>query len=1084
MKQSNRVSTAFGLVVLTLSACTDDPGPTEPQVVAGEEETEAAADAPGQLTSTNAVFADRMRLLPADEYDLVSSPQEAAEGHFAFLSRTGSFPDIERDDFVIAEIGGQPVLRRVLQSDTEDGALVLETGHAWWHEVVLDGTVEVNFPFDGSSTPSLTATGPQRAPLAASATGLPLPPIGVTFDEPLDLCAEMQKVIDLLGGEQLCGEPVDLEYGAGVTVKVAGTLDSLRIESGDLRVRGDMDLAMTVESGGISGGSAPKFYPCNQGNYLGCISTPTGANLIDWLRRYAPNIPEGSLPPVRLCVPGTPIRVARGYWSGFIWYPPKYVLCRITDLGTLPTITLPSLKQVDSETRPHVTGDIVIRAVGDGEFEVKVAIPYVALSAAYTITSDIKAKASIGVFVLFRATVKNGGGSVRFTIDDTGRLTQTWSDQAGWDGDAELTETNRGVQLLELTNPDSIVVRVGVPVEAQAEICIAITSCDEKKENQDSTFAAVAAAPTGLAALPEVYTLLDDPTDFELQPANGLTDLNIGAKLGVGMSMFYEGTWSREQVHPTDPDIDNWHIGIDAGYDFTFKAGVTIPFKDFVLPDVPLSYENTWPCCIVRLADYWGQAKLNVTTTTTGSDLDPDGYTVNIERTDSLPDFVAEGATRVLPWSDELEALSQSRSIGVSGSVLLGQGVAALPCNALYSDAYLTMGLAPYAVVNGLRAVGVGIPNYALTTPCPFLVAGYRVELAGVAENCTVTDGAVRDEVWLQQRNLLKGLSDTKELNFEVVCASAADLGNLRVVMDPDAAGEGGRPHVLVDGMDQGPVPENDTLVVQGLVAGDREVAFEGVSEYCTTDPVTVAVVAGGTVEAEPPVSCVQPPPAPTNAVHFEATLEGSGTDANGYELRMDGMSVDAMDVVGRTSVDGIPADEMRAYLVADIDPACVPLEDNPRSIALDAGGNSVTVPFPVRCYDEPVDTLSGIVEGLAGSIAQLRTPEGASLVINGPKASELARMTGAPVRAWGATSATGFRVHGYEIRDVTGEERWTGILLDRADGTWLIGLEAREVIDPPDALRATSGSYVWIKGVDDADRIRPTLFGVIREGS
>jgi hypothetical protein len=377
----------------------------------------------------------------------------------------------------------------------------------------------------------------------------------------------------------------------------------------------------------------------------------------------------------------------------------------------------------------------------------------------------------------------------------------------------------------------------------------------------------------------------------------------------------------------------------------------------------------------------------------------------------------------------------------------------------------------------------VGIPNWAITTPCPFLIAEYRVELAGVAENCAVTDGAVR-EVWLQQRDLVEGLSNTKELHFDVTCGTADDLGVLRIVMDPDAVGVGERPHVLVDGVDQGPVPPNDTLLVPGLLAGTREVALDRVSEHCTATPTNADVPAGDTVTAEPPVSCVPPPPSPTNAVHFEAAVEGAVADANGYELRVDGAAAKAMDIEGRTSVDDVPAGELRAYLVADIDHRCVPFGANPRAIRLDGAGNSVAVPFSVPCYDEPVDTLTGLVEGLGGSIAQLRLPSGASLVVNGPKASELARMTGSPIVAWGGATATGFRVHGYRIRNVTGEERWMGIVLDRPGGTWLIGREAFRVADPPDALRANDGAFVWIKGVTVSGEIHPTLFGVIREGS
>lgn len=1070
--------------VLALVACADEPGPTAPDGATDP----TTVESPAQATSANAVFDDRVRLLPASEFDLVSTPGEAAAGRFAFVSSTGTFPEVGRDDFIVAEVGGQPLLRRVVESRVEDGALTLETGHAWWHEVVHDGTVSLNIPFDGSGPPTLEATGPARVPVTATSAGRPLPEVSVAFDEPFDVCAGIQTIVDLLGGEQVCGNPVDVEYGAQVTLRVAGTLDSLRIESGDLRVRGDMDLSMTVESGGISGGTPPVFSPCNRANYTGCVQTPTGAALVDWLRRYAPAIPDGSLAPVRLCVPGTPVRVARGYWQGLRWIPPRFEKCRIASIGTLPTVTPPSLQNVDSEIRPRVTGEIVIRAIGDGEFELKIGIPSASASAAYSVTNDFYAKASVGVFVIFRATIKNGGGTVRFTLDDTGRITQTWTDQAGWEGDAEVTDKNRSAQLLDLTAPDSVVFRVGVPVEAQAEICVAIVSCDEqKKEGGDSTFAAVAASPSEPEVGTPAHAVLSDPGDFELRPANGiLSGLNIGAKVGAGLSMFYEFTWSREQVHPTDVDVDNWHIALDQAYDFTAKAGITIPFQNFLLPDVPLSFDETWECCRTRMADYWGQARLQVTTATTGSDPDPDGYTVTVERTDSLPDFVAEGATRLIPWSD-YEDLLTSLPVDVVGSVIFGQGVSALPCNALYSDYAVAVagGITAYAVVNGLRALGVGIPNYALTTPCPFLIAPYRVELAGVAENCTVTGGAVRDDVWLQQRDLLSGRSNTKELHFDVVCTSAADLGALRVVMDPDAAGDGERPHVLLDGVDQGPVPPNDTLVVPGLRAGPgREVGFDLVSDFCTTQPVTVEVIAGDTVTAAPAVSCVVPPPSPTDAVHFEASVVGATPDADGYELRVDGLSVAAMAVDRRTSVEGVPAGERRAYLVGGIDPRCVPLEANPRAIALDASGNAVTVPFPVRCYDQPVDTLTGTVEGTGGSAARLRLSDGTDRLVNGPRTSELARMTGSTVRAWGSASATGFRVHGYELRRVAGDERWMGILLDRPDGTWLMGTEVWRVVNPPDALRASHGSLVWIKGSEVGGEIETTLFGVIREGS
>ena len=1062
-----RLALSAGLALLTLvTACRDEPPPTAPEE--GAELPESAAELP-TIGSGNAILSDRAHLLAGGGFDLVASQDELAAGTLRFLSADGEYPDVTRDDFVVADVNGERVVRRVLQQKLDGPALVVETSHADWYEIVNEGTYSLTIPFNGVDGPSLTS-GPAAVPIPINGNALPLPPLSHEFQD-TDVCQLAQDFVDLFGGPQqtVCGEPKDLEVGAGVTVKIEGTLDSLRILSGDVSLTGDMDISLTVESGGISGGTAPVFSPCNRGNYLGCVSTPTGAALVDWLRTYAPAIPDGSLRPVRLCVPGTPVRVRAGYWSGWTWNPPRFEQCRIASYGTLPTVTLPSVQQVVSEVRPTVSGDVVVRVKGDGAFGIKIAIPYLAASAAYSVTDDFSAKASVGVFVLLRATLKNAGATVRFAFDETGQVTQSWTPEVGWEGDYESVDKDRSAQLLALEGPDSIVVRFGVPIEAKAEVCVALIACESG--GNDSTFFGAA-----LAA--------ERPTTPEGHLANGLFDnLNLGAKAGVGISMFSEATWTREQIHPTAENIDNWHIAVESAYDLTLEAGVTIPLTGWILPDVPRSYDETWECCRVRLSDYWGQAKLNVTTATSGPAPDPDGYSVSIERMDTLPDFIVDGSTRVLPFSMfPLPALS----IENDGSVIFGTATSFLPCNAVYSDAYLTQGLIPYAAVNGARALGVGIPNYALTTPCPMLVAPYRVELTNVAANCTVEGGAVREDVWLEQSNVITGRSDTKELHFDVTCGDASDLGTLQVVLAPGAAGPNERPHVRVDGIDQGPVPASDTLVITGIMSGIREVSLDRISSFCVVTPETITVVADATTPSQPAVVCALPDPAPLDAVHYEVTTDGPVQDRDGYEMRVDGESESSMPVSGITSVLGRPSEEPQVFFVSGIDGNCMPLGDNPRTIALDAAGNSVTVPFPVQCFDEPTDTLRGVVEstGYPSPVAYLRLENGTALAISGPKLSELGRLGGTTVRAWGRASAAGFAIHGYDLRSTLGDTRWMGIVIDRPDGTWLFGREARRILDAPAALKAASGSLVWIKGTAEADDIRPTLFSVIREGS
>lgn len=1050
----------FGLL-LSAAACGDEPQPLAPEAAADPDGLDGAPP-PQQSFETHTVFSDRALGFPEEDFELRSSAAELGAGLYRFRPTGGEVPDVERDDFIVApDADGTVVVRRVLRASEEGGELVLDTGPAYWHDVIRGGDYSITMPLGAGEA---RFTGPAGVSVPLYLDSLQLPALEATFKD-TDVCQWLNDVLDLIPGakeRRVCGKEVEMEVAYGVSLAVAGTLDSLRILEGNVRLTGELDIGMTIDGGSITGGRRPTFSPCNRAAYLGCLSTPTGAALIDFLRRYAPAIPDASIPPNRVCVPGTPVRVARGYWSGFTWNPPTYERCRVTDIGELPTIVLPSVRGALNEVRPHITGDLVIRAIGDGKFTLEIPIPGAAAKAGYAVTNDFKAKAAVGLFIVIGLELKNGGGTVQVTFDDTGKVTQAWTEQVGWETAFAITDKNHHAQILQLTAPDSIVVKSGGTVKVNGEVCIALYACGKTEEDGG-----------------------DPDTEFQLtilgQELFGGTGLNLGAKLGVGLSTYADMTYVREQVNPADSLIDNWRVIGEGAYSAFAQAGLHIPLTGWILPNVPRSWEGEWECCRVPVFDYWGQGRLRVTTATTGVDPDPDGYTVLVEPVDTVPDIVRPGVQVV--GNPESRRILEER-VGASAELIMGPDVTGAPCITLYSDAILytnpTWGLA----VAGARALGADVPTYAVTSRCRWLIAPYRVTLGDVASNCTVDGDAVRDSVWLQSQRLVNPTRlDLKDLQFDVTCTTAGAQGDMRVVLDPTARDPGAPPSVLVDGITAG-VFDTDTVRLGGLAAGQHLVELQGLRAGCSADPATVDVLAGQTVEVTHTLTCTPYVP-PPGTVTYVASMTGAGPDPNGYGITVDGVPSAPLPRDGRGEVLGLAPSSSTVFMVTDIAGNCQAQAPNPTVVTLDGSATPVEVPFPVECVDAPADTLVGTVDasGWPATSVTLRATDGTTLVVNGPLVDELARLTGSPVRVWGVTSATGIDAYGYDLRSQLGDDRWMGILMSRPDGLWLYGDEAIPLVNAPAALASQAGNLVWVMGQEVAGGVQPTLFGVIRGG-
>jgi len=291
---------------------------------------------------------------------------------------------------------------------------------------------------------------------------------------------------------------------------------------------------------------------------------------------------------------------------------------------------------------------------------------------------------------------------------------------------------------------------------------------------------------------------------------------------------------------------------------------------------------------------------LSVTTSTTGSNLDPDGYTITVDG--GSPQAI--GINGSVSYSN-LPAGSHAVAIsGVAGNCTVSGGTSqtvtvpsggtataafSVSCSATTGNLTVTTStsgsnLDPdgYTVtVDGGSAQAIGISGSVSYTN---LAAGnHTVAISGVAGNCTVSGGT--------SRTVSVPSGGTATTTFTVSCT--APVGNLTVTastsgsgLDPDGY------TATVDGSTSKAVATNGSVTFTGLATGSHTVVLSGVAANCTVSggtSRTVTVTAGGTVTVTYAVSCTapnQPPvvnagPDATVLTGLLFTLNASFTDPN-----------------------------------------------------------------------------------------------------------------------------------------------------------------------------------------------------------
>ena len=833
MSRRSRFRALF--LVAFLAACVDRDLPTESSS-ANPSQPKSDGNAERIVPRSGAdMWSDALLVVDSTQLALVSDRVDVEEGVYRFkiLQEPARMPEAGE---VIH--GGQRggFLRRVHEVSRSGDELTVKTFAAFWHEVINGGTYGFSAPLPHLGTPSATYTGD---PYAA----IPMPALDYPLDG-LDLCALAAQL-----GHPFCGaDRTLLDPG---WVELNGRIDSLYIDSGSVNVSGNMDANFTVDPGGatiLNTGRRPVFSPCDAyPNVTGCFSK-VGAALQTFLAWVG--IDPQVLPPLKMCIPGTPITVRPG--SIFPFRLPTIRICKITDWGELPSFTPPFLDESTVVFYPTTIARVKVRAVGTAKLKLTIPIPNAAVTKCFDHGNGFFClKAGLYMVVAVEVTTGAYAEVVATSVDV---ITLTWTPESEWTVDPDHTSHD----FERSFDPDDAASRVGVrlgpAVQLEAELCFGSNT----SRCQDQSAKDI--------------------------PNASLVHFQLGIKGKASLGFFVDGVWTR------DPLFNNWHIDVDGKGEFELEAGLTLP-RLLIRLDKNTKRSWVWPFLEHEMADLHGTGTLRVVTMTGGTSPDPDGFTVTVARADTLPALADPVGQRVLKpnWGDTL-----SSPIGTVGTV---DFVGAKLCSVFYTDAI------HFGQQIG-RRVGLNVPNFMYEFGCALVLADYNVTLSGVDDNCFVHG----------PRTHTVRLTTLKADTFHITCTSVNYTpGSLDVTatttgftLDPDGY------RITLDGMDRGGVASNGKLTLTGLSpAAGRQVALTGVASNCTVtngSARAVDIIAAQTAAIAFDIVC-DPPAVPDQAagsLQVQTTTTGASLDSDGYTLTINGVSAGAIASNGQLNVAGL----------------------------------------------------------------------------------------------------------------------------------------------------------------------------------
>lgn len=371
----------------------------------------------------------------------------------------------------------------------------------------------------------------------------------------------------------------------------------------------------------------------------------------------------------------------------------------------------------------------------------------------------------------------------------------------------------------------------------------------------------------------------------------------------------------------TELDPDGYTVSVDGSATRTIGTNGSVTFEGLTPGEHVVSLENIADNCSLldeetnpRVVTLSADASTNtafqvqcgprggdlvVVAATTGTDVDPDGYSISLNDSTSAA-IETNGAITFTNLADgdyqvTIDGLannctvtegSRSRMVTVTSNASAAETFFVFcgpPAGALVVDVTTT----GTDVDDGyLVSVGEGVTKPLTTNGSATfegLAAGeYEVELSGVAGNCAV----VIDET-PNPRTIVLTAGASSATSFFVHCQPVA--GALVVDVSTRGATEPEGYSISVDGVASKGVAPNGAVLFEALLAGDRAVRLGLSDDDCLVDganPRTVSIDPGASTRASLAVFCGS---SAGSAIRVEVSTTGPHPDPDGYEISLDG---------------------------------------------------------------------------------------------------------------------------------------------------------------------------------------------------
>ena len=351
---------------------------------------------------------------------------------------------------------------------------------------------------------------------------------------------------------------------------------------------------------------------------------------------------------------------------------------------------------------------------------------------------------------------------------------------------------------------------------------------------------------------------------------------------------------------------------------------------------------------------------LKVTTGTTGSDLDPDGYTVVVDGSQSKAIGINNSVTfsGLSPGnhSVQLNGLAQNCSVSSNPrtvSITAGNtttttfSVSCAPTTGSLAVTTNTTGsnLDPdgYTLtVDGGQSRAIGINN--TVTISGLSPGNHSVQLNGLAQNCSVSSNP---------RTVSITAGSTTPTTFTVSCVATTTTGNLTVGNTTTGSNIPTSPYTVTvsgpPGAASQQMPPNGSTTFTGVPSATYTVTLSGQPANCTVsdNDQSVTVPAGQTATVSFTVSCT------ATATTGDLTVTTSTTGQNipaSYTLNFSGPAgAGSLSIASNTSMtfSAIPSGDYTLEL--DVGATCTVAAPNPRTVTVPPNGATSTT-FSVSC--------------------------------------------------------------------------------------------------------------------------------------